>query len=90
MLSCSCTALARTQAAVARGTLFVKRRMGALPYALDAVGARSLLSRAFHAPAAPSLEDQHAAGRYACIPVTLRHATRVVHCIMIAESLMIG
>jgi len=43
---------AALDAAVRRGTLFVKRRLGALAYADDPVGSRSLLSRAFHAPAA--------------------------------------
>ncbi|KAK3245121.1 hypothetical protein CYMTET_45294 [Cymbomonas tetramitiformis] len=44
------------------GTLYVKRKLGALPYAEDPIGSRSLLSRAFHTrgshtPAATVVSD---------------------------------
>jgi anaphase-promoting complex subunit 1 len=42
----------RLRAALASGTLPVKRRTGCLPYAADPSGARSLLLRAFHLAAA--------------------------------------
>jgi hypothetical protein len=58
---------AALDAAVRRGTLFVKRRLGALPYADDPVGSRSLLSRAFHAPAATAADANALVGRNALV-----------------------